>query len=220
VYPGELHAIIGPNGAGKTTLLNLLTGILPLDGGTILFMGSNISSLAMHRRQQRGMARTFQITNVFKELTVYENVRIAVQAGTVGGFTFFKDIRSFPEIRDRTLGILEEMELHEYKDLSADSLSHGDQRRLELAIAIASRPKILLLDEPTAGISPKDVGRATDLILKTSEKVTILMIEHNMDVVMTISDVITVMQLGRTLVEGTPEEIKENPEVKAAYLGE
>lgn len=219
LYPGQLHSIIGPNGAGKTTLLNLLTGILRPNAGKIHFFNREISGFPMHRRAIMGLGRSFQIINVLPEFTVYENIRIAVQRVLIGGFRFYKPIDMYSKVRQRTLEILEFVGLVYFANQEAERLSHGDQKHLELAITLASQPKLLLLDEPTAGISPDEISKTIHLIQKTAQQVTILIVEHNMDIVMSLSDVITVMHQGRILAEGSPQEIKENPEVKKAYLG-
>jgi branched-chain amino acid transport system ATP-binding protein len=219
VRKGELKSIIGPNGAGKTTLFNLITGKLPPTEGTVRFKEEEITGLAPHVITQLGLARSFQLTNIFPNLTVFENVRIAVQAKDKRRFSHLSWAADLEEINRRTEEILERIGLLEYKDYIAKNLSYGDQRHLEIGIALATEPDLLLLDEPTSGMSPLETQETIQLIEQLSKDLTILIIEHNMDVVMKVSDSILVMHYGEKIAEGTPKEVAANPHVQEAYLG-
>lgn len=218
VSKGELRAIIGPNGAGKTTFFNLIAGRLPPTEGTIWFKGEDITHIAPHRIPRKGIGRSYQITNIFPKLTVFENVRIAAQAMETT-FNFWKDVRSLDAINRRTMEILERLKIVDQKDVRAANLPHGLQRHLEIGIALASHPELLLLDEPTAGMTKEETERMMELIDELSREVTILLVEHDMRFVMTVSKRITVLHEGRVLAEGSPEEIRRNEEVQRIYLG-
>ena len=210
VEHGEVHAVIGPNGAGKTTLFNLLSGVLPPSRGRILFRGEDLTGLPSHRVARKGVARSFQITSVFPALTVAENLRIAARhhAGPA-------------EAEARVRQVLEDVALAGKGDSTAGSLSHGDQRHLDIGIALATGPSLLLLDEPTAGMPPHETHGTVALIrrLRDQHGLTIVLIEHKMDIVMSISDRITVMRFGERIAEGTPPEVQADPAVRDAYLG-
>ena len=220
VKEGEVVAVIGPNGAGKTTLFNLITGHIPSDGGKVIFQGRDITNLPPYRICKMGIARAFQVPNIFQRLTVMENVQIPVFSRLGRDGSIFSDASK--ECTDEVLKILEEVGLLEEKGVVASNLSHGDQKLLEIAMALASRPKLLLLDEPTAGMSPEETVKTVEFIKELHEKegISILFTEHDMDVVFSISDRIFVMQQGRVIASGSPQEVRSNPEVKKAYLGE
>ncbi|MBV8580703.1 MAG: ABC transporter ATP-binding protein [Candidatus Eremiobacteraeota bacterium] len=217
---GGVRTIIGPNGAGKTTFFNLLSGLLPPSEGRIWFREREITALLAYQRARLGIARSFQITNIFGRLTVYENVRLAVQAVHDGRANFFLPERRLGNLADKTDRVLRDVGLYEAREARAENLSHGDQRRLEIGLVIASDPPVLLLDEPLAGMSPAETHETVDLIQRIAPGRTILLVEHDIDVVMAISTTITVFQTGQVLATGTPQEIRANEAVQRAYLGE
>lgn len=221
VRRNTLHAIIGPNGAGKTTLFNLLSGNLTPTSGRVLYKGRDITHQPVHRAIHRGMGRSFQITNIFPNLTVFENVRLACQALGRDNFRFWRPAAAFPSYEQRTWEVLERLGLKDRAFSPARTLPHGDQRKLELGMILAPDPEVLLLDEPTAGMAAEQVPELIALIqeIQRSGEKTVLLVEHNMNVVMSVSDVITVMHQGRVLAEGTPAEIAADDEVQTAYLG-
>jgi branched-chain amino acid transport system ATP-binding protein len=219
VYPGELKAIIGPNGAGKTTLFNLISGLLRPSAGSVLFEGRLITGLPVHAIAARGIARSFQLTNLFPQLTVYENVRIAAQAHSGKAWNMLVSAEGLRDVQERCLVILDEVGLLDKRDLTADTLSHGDRRLLDLAMALVSDPKLLLLDEPTAGMSPAETMRMAELIPALGRGRTILLVEHDMDLVMSVATSIVVLTRGSKLAEGPPEEIQQDVRVQEAYLG-
>ncbi|MBL4825722.1 MAG: ABC transporter ATP-binding protein [SAR324 cluster bacterium] len=220
VETGQLHAVIGPNGAGKTTLISQISGELKPDSGTIFFDGNDISETPIHLRSELGLARSFQITNIFLEMTTWDNVALAVQAQTGHSFHFWKDARKEPNLREPALEFLKQVGLEERNNILAGQLSHGEQRQLEIAMALATRPKMLLLDEPMAGMGPEESNAMVKILLGLKRKLTILLIEHDMDVVFTLADMITVLVYGRGIATDSPDAIRNNPEVQAAYLGE
>jgi branched-chain amino acid transport system ATP-binding protein len=217
---GGVRTIIGPNGAGKTTFFNLLSGMLPASEGRIWFKDREITPLLAYQRARLGIARSFQITNIFGHLTVHENVRLAVQAVHDGKANFFMPGRRMGDLAEKTDRVLSDVGLYEAREALAENLSHGDQRRLEIGLVIASDPPVLLLDEPLAGMSPTETHETVDLIQRISPGRTILLVEHDIDVVMAISTTITVFQTGSVLAVGTPQEIRANEAVQRAYLGE
>jgi branched-chain amino acid transport system ATP-binding protein len=217
---GGVRTIIGPNGAGKTTFFNLLSGLLPPSEGRIWFRGREITSLLAYQRARLGIARSFQITNIFGRLTVLENVRLAVQAVHDGKANFFLPSSRMGNLAERVEQVLHDVGLWDARDALAENLSHGDQRRLEIGLVIAGDPPVLLLDEPLAGMSPTETHATVELITRISPGRTILLVEHDIDVVMTISTSITVFQTGGVLATGTPAEIRANEAVQRAYLGE
>ncbi|HEX7540579.1 MAG TPA: ABC transporter ATP-binding protein [Anaerolineales bacterium] len=221
VRANTIHAIIGPNGAGKTTLFNLLSNTLEPTTGKVFFNGKAITHLPTHRIIHLGIGRSFQITNLFPNLSVLENVRLAAQALGHDSFRFIQKASHFKRYEQRAWEVLHQVGLAERAQVPARTLPHGDQRKLELAIILASDPRLLLLDEPTAGMAAEQVPGMMNLIsqIKNTGNKTIVLVEHNMSVVMNISDRITVMHQGRILAEGTPPEIAANPEVQNAYLG-
>ena len=220
VEVGTLHAVIGPNGAGKTTLIRQITGETKPDSGTIIFDGKDISDIPVHLRSALGLARSFQITNIFPDMSTWDNVALAVQAHAGHSFHFWKDARKDPVLREPALVFLKQVGLEERADIVAGQLSHGEHRQLEIAMALATRPKMLLLDEPMAGMGPEESKAMVKILQGLKRKLTILLIEHDMDVVFTLADQITVMVYGRGIATDAPEAIRINPEVQAAYLGE
>jgi ABC-type branched-subunit amino acid transport system ATPase component len=217
VTPGELRSVIGPNGAGKTTFFNLLTGVLPPSGGRILFKGTDITGLPAHAVSRLGIARSYQVTNIFGDLTVFENVRIAAQS-RVTHYRFWGHADRLADVTRRADDILRHLGLTAKRQLRGAELSHGEQRYLEIGIALATDPDFLLLDEPTAGMSPDETRRTASFVRELAGRVTIVVVEHDMDVVMGISDRITVLNYGEVLAEGTPAEIRENADVRRVYL--
>jgi branched-chain amino acid transport system ATP-binding protein len=216
---GGVRTIIGPNGAGKTTFFNLLSGLFPPTSGRIFFGGIDVTKLDPYQRARLGIARSFQITNIFAKLSVYENVRLAVQAVHDGAANFFLPARRMGDLDTKTEAILADIGLTAVASGRAENLSHGDQRRLEIGLVLARDPDVLLLDEPLAGMSPAETHATVELIQRISPGRTIMLVEHDMDVVMSISTTITVMQTGQVLAVGTPEEIRGNEAVQRAYLG-
>jgi branched-chain amino acid transport system ATP-binding protein len=221
VGQGTFHSLIGPNGAGKTTLFNVVSGTLPASGGRVFFKGEDITDVPVHRTAHRGIGRSFQITNLFAHLPIIENVRLAAQALGHDSLKMFRSFRAFPQYLERAEEVMELVGLSDRALTPAQDLSHGDQRKLELAMILAPDPEVLLLDEPTAGMGGEDVPAFIELIQRVQEQgeKTVLLVEHNMNVVMSASDAITVMHQGRVLAEGTPAEISENEQVQEAYLG-
>jgi branched-chain amino acid transport system ATP-binding protein len=220
IQKSELVSIIGPNGAGKTTLFNLITGHIPLDEGVVRFKEIDITHLAPYRICRLGIGRSFQRTNIFPRLTVFQNIQAALLAHKGKSLTFFKSVESF--FREEATDILERVGLKENANTTSGSLSYGFQKQLELGIALASEPELLLLDEPTAGMSTQETRQTIDLIGRiTKEKgLTLLFTEHDMEVVFSISQRILVLHQGRLIAEGPPEQVRQNPEVQKVYLGE
>jgi len=220
VLPGEVHALIGPNGAGKTSLVAQLSGHLLSDSGQIVFEGQDVTALPTHERVHRGLARSFQITRLFKSFTVLDNVALSVQARSGNSFSFWRPVRSEKALTDAAMVVLQELGLQDRAHDPASELSHGEQRILELGLAVATQPKLLLLDEPMAGAGPVESERILYLIQKLRAQVAILLIEHDMDAVFRLADRISVLVNGAVIATGTPEAIRHNPQVIAAYLGE
>ena len=216
----ELHALIGPNGAGKTTAINQLSGELAPDRGDIYFDGRRITHLPVHRRARRGLARSYQITSVFDHLTVQENLSLAIQAHNGHSFRFWRKVNNDPVIRQAIGPALERVGLEERAAITAANLSHGEKRQLEVGMTLAGHPKMLLLDEPYAGMGPGGAVELTKLIRRLKDEVTILLVEHDMRAVFALADRITVLVYGAAIASGTPEEIRNNPEVRQAYLGD
>lgn len=221
VRRNSLHSIIGPNGAGKTTLFNLLSGNLEPTSGRVKFKGRDITGQPAHRTIHFGIGRSFQITNIFPNLTVFETVRLACQALGRHNFAFWRPASAFKDYETRAWQVIERVGLRERAFSLARTLPHGDQRKLELGMILAPDPEVLLLDEPTAGMAAEQVPDLIALIQQIQREggKTVMLVEHNMNVVMSVSDVITVMHQGRVLAEGSPSEIAANAEVQTAYLG-
>jgi branched-chain amino acid transport system ATP-binding protein len=217
---GELHAVIGPNGAGKTTLIGQLTGELAPDAGRIRFNDTDITGLPVYRRSQLGLARSFQITSLFHDLTALDNVALAVQAHAGHSFRFWRDARSEPELREPARTALDRVGLDERADVPVANLSHGEHRQLEIAMALATRPRMLLLDEPMAGMGPEESTRMVRTLRELKQELTILLIEHDMEAVFALADRITVLVYGRVIASDTPQAVRGNPEVREAYLGD
>lgn len=222
VGKGEIRAIIGPNGAGKSTLFNVMTGLFPPDSGEVIFDGERISGVPPFRIIRKGIGRSFQITNIFPRMTVFENVQVALFAHHGNSRNLFGRARRYPSVAEEALAILGQVGLSEKHELSASILSHGDQKRLEIAISLASRPKLLMLDEPTAGMSRFESRETVELLRTISREqgLTLVFTEHDMDIVFGISEKIVVLQQGNVIADGTPPEIRANPHVRKAYLGE
>jgi branched-chain amino acid transport system ATP-binding protein len=220
VVAGELHAVIGPNGAGKTTLIAQLGGQVIPDSGRIRFAENDITALPIHRRNRLGLARTFQIASLFLDLSVLDNVALAVQAHAGHSFRFWRNAREDPELRQPARAALARVGLAQRADLPASALSHGEHRLLELAVALASRPRMLLLDEPMAGLGPEESAHMVEMLRALKRDLTILLVEHDMEAVFALADRITVLVYGRAIASGTPEAIRSSGEVRQAYLGE
>ena len=220
VAEGELHAIIGPNGAGKTTLIAQLSGQLTADAGRIRFAGHDISVLPMYRRARLGLARSFQITSLFLDLSVLDNVALAVQAHAGHSFRFWRNARLEAALRGPARAALARVGLADRADRVTSALSHGEHRLIELAIALAGRPRMLLLDEPMAGLGPEESARMVEMLRALKKELTILLVEHDMEAVFALADRITVLVYGRVIATGAPAEIRNNAAVREAYLGE
>jgi len=220
IEPGSLHSIIGPNGAGKTTLFNLLTGTFPPSSGRIVFDGADITGTPANRIAHLGLARSFQRTNVFPAFSLLDNVWVAAFACRKSwSGLLWKRTDRYGEVMERARAALSDVGLLEKQDHLAREISHGEQRQLELAIALAAAPRVLLLDEPAAGLSPEETRRMVELVRSLKGRYTIVLIEHKIDIVMGVSDRVSVMHFGALIAEGTPQEIQRHPEVRRAYLG-
>jgi branched-chain amino acid transport system ATP-binding protein len=220
VAQGERHALIGPNGAGKSTLFNLISGYMKPTVGSILLRDQVISGLPPFQINRRGLSRSFQVTNVFAKMSVWENLRCAVLWATGHRYAFWKNIDNLPEVRERTAQILQDISLVSRRDVPAGLLTYAEQRALEIGITIAGGADVILLDEPTAGMSHAETERAVEQIRRLTEGRTLLIVEHDMSVVFGLADRISVLVYGQIIASGTPEEIRANPKVKEAYLGE
>jgi len=218
---GQLLSVIGPNGAGKTTLFNVISGYYHPDGGRVLFKGVDISRLPPHRVSRMGLARSFQITNIFENLTVLENLRLAAQSRGKDSFKILNNYLSFPRYEEKAREILKTIGLEGKEELQAHSLPHGDKRKLEIGLVLTLDPEVLLLDEPTSGLSLEEIPSVLEVIqeVRQDPAKTLLLVEHKMDIVMSISDYIYVLHHGGVIAEGTPGEVSENEEVQKAYLG-
>ncbi|MDL2324688.1 ABC transporter ATP-binding protein [Ruminococcaceae bacterium OttesenSCG-928-A16] len=220
IEENKFTTILGPNGAGKTTFFNLLSGLYKPTEGKVFFRDKDITGQTPQERIKEGIGRSFQLTNVFPKLTVRENVRLAAQSAANVGFRLFKSYKSYAEVNARSDELLEQVLLHDKAPLRASELTHGEQRKLELAMVLALEPEVLLLDEPTAGMSVEEVPVMIDLLRQIKEKgTTIVLIEHKMNMVKALSDKLIIMVNGEFLCEGDPEEVSRNPEVMEAYLG-
>jgi branched-chain amino acid transport system ATP-binding protein len=220
LLPGEIHAVIGPNGAGKTTLINEISGVLPVDSGEILFEGRDVTALPMHRRARLGLARSFQITSVVPAFTALENVALAVQARAGSSFRFFRPASGEARLNGPAMTALDQVGLAGRAATPAGAMSHGEKRQLELAIALATEPRLLLLDEPLAGAGPEETERLIGILRGLKSRYAILLVEHDMQAVFAMADRISVLVYGRVIATGTPAAIRGNAEVQAAYLGE
>jgi branched-chain amino acid transport system ATP-binding protein len=220
VPPGELHAIIGPNGAGKTTLIGELAGEIAPDAGSVRFDGHDITALPVWRRSRLGLARSFQITSLFNDFTALDNVALAVQAHSGHSFSFWRDARGEVALREPARAALARVGLASREDVLVSSMSHGEHRQLEIAMALATRPRMLLLDEPMAGMGPEESVRMIALLRELKRELTVLLIEHDMDAVFALADRITVLVYGQVIASGEPAAIRANPDVRKAYLGE
>jgi branched-chain amino acid transport system ATP-binding protein len=220
VGQGEIHALIGPNGAGKTTLVHQISGALSPDAGSVRFAGDDVTRLSMHERVHRGLARSYQVTSIFRRLTVIENVVLAVQAGAGSSLRFWRPARAEGQLVEIARAILRQVGLDQRPDAAAGSLAHGEQRQLEVGLSLATKPRLLLLDEPMAGMGAEESARMVELIAGLKAHVTLLLIEHDMDAVFRLADRISVLVSGRVIASGTPQEIRANTEVQRAYLGD
>jgi branched-chain amino acid transport system ATP-binding protein len=220
VTPGEIHAVIGPNGAGKTTLVAQLSGMLKPDGGKVLFDGHDITTLPAPKRSMLGLARSFQITSIFRDFSAIDNVALAIQAHSGHSFRFWRSARTDPRLLEPAREVLKQVGLEERANVISGNLAHGEQRQLEIAMALATKPKLLLLDEPMAGMGAEDSEQMTRFLISLKGKYTMLLIEHDMDAVFRLADRITVIVYGKAIATGTPEEIRVNDEVRTAYLGD
>ncbi|MBV8793162.1 MAG: ABC transporter ATP-binding protein [Pseudolabrys sp.] len=219
VMPGDRKAIIGPNGAGKTTLFNLITGIYPVTSGQIFLFGNDVTKWRSHQRTALGMARTFQVTSLFPKLTVLDNVLLAINGLQPSKFVMWRPLASYRSTYDKAHSLLERASFLDRKDVEVRNLSHGEQRQLEIVLGLASDPKILLLDEPAAGLSSGESTEMAHFLIKLPRDLAILLIEHDMDVVFDVCAEISVLHFGELLETGTPEQIKKSQRVQEIYLG-
>ena len=220
VAPGETHAIIGPNGAGKTTFIGQLAGDLRPDAGSIRFADHDVTRLDAPHRARRGLARSFQVTSIFRDFSALDNVALAVQAHAGSSFAFWRRARVEPALRDPARAALDSVGLGGRAHVLAASLAHGEQRQLEIAMALATRPRLLLLDEPVAGMGPEESQKMVRFLGTLKGRMTIVLVEHDMDAVFTLADRISVLVYGRIIATGTPAEVRGNEAVRRAYLGE
>src|SRR3984957_19530076 len=220
VAQGERHALIGPNGAGKSTTFNLISGYMKPSSGSIQMRGEEISHLPPYQINRRGLSRSFQVTNVFSNMSVWENLRCAVLWATGHRYAFWKNVDNVPEVRERTARILGDINLTARRDVSAGLLTYAEQRALEIGITIAGGADVILLDEPTAGMSHAETERAVALIRRLTDGRTLMIVEHDMSVVFGLADRISVLVYGQIIASGTPEQIRGDPKVREAYLGE
>ena len=220
VATGTLHALVGPNGAGKTTLFNMLTGFIASSAGSIVIDDHDLTGLPPEQIARRGVARSFQITSLFEELTLLQHVELALQGKHGQGYRFWRSDKRLAQYADEARALLDQVGLAAQATYQARTLSYGQKRALELALALALSPKLMLLDEPTAGMGIEDVARTIDLIARIREDRTVVLVEHNMKVVGTLADRVTVLQFGEILAEGRYEDVKTDPRVVTAYLGE
>ncbi len=219
VRAGERRALIGPNGAGKTTLFNLIAGTIPVSAGSIRLFGRDVTRVAPHRRATLGLARTFQINNLFPALTVLENCLLAVQALTRTKFSMFRPLDAYGGLAEQARAALTLVGLDDRRGATVRNLSHGEQRQLEIALALAGRPKVLLLDEPTAGLSPAESQHMARLLQTLDPAITVLMIEHDMDIALEMAEHVTVLHYGRVIADGLRDDVKADPLVREIYLG-
>jgi branched-chain amino acid transport system ATP-binding protein len=220
VAQGEVHALIGPNGAGKTTLIGQIAGNLQTDAGTIRFLKGDVTALPQHERVRLGLARSYQITSIFKRFTVLDNLALAVQARSGSSFSFWRPVAAETPLFDEARALARQIGLAERLEVTAGNLAHGEQRALEVGLALATRPRLVLLDEPMAGMGPEESQRMIALIERIRAGVTVLLVEHDMDAVFRLADRITVLVNGRVIATGRPEAIRADAEVRRAYLGD
>ena len=220
VAAGEVHALIGPNGAGKTTLIGQISGSLPTDSGAIRFLDQDVTRLRQHDRVRAGLARSYQITSIFKRFSVLDNLAVAVQARSGSSFSFWRPVAAEAALFDEARHLAAEVGLGDRVNALAGNLAHGEQRALEVGLALATRPKLVLLDEPMAGMGPEESQRMIALIQRIRASLTVLLVEHDMDAVFRLADRITVMVDGRVIATGNPQAIRADPEVRRAYLGD
>jgi branched-chain amino acid transport system ATP-binding protein len=220
VAAGEVHALIGPNGAGKTTLIHQISGTLSVDVGEIFFLEKDITRLPAHQRVAAGLARSYQITSIFRRFSVLDNLALAVQARSGSSFSFWRPVAEEAALFEEARRIAAQVNLTQKLDAVASTLSHGEQRALEVGLALATRPKLVLLDEPMAGMGPEESKRMIELIGRIRTDVAVLLVEHDMDAVFRLADRISVMVNGRLIATGFPEQIRMNEEVRKAYLGD
>jgi len=219
IFPGDRKAIIGPNGAGKTTLFNVITGILPATSGRVILFGQDVTAWPSHRRTGLGMARTFQITSLFPRLTILDNVLLAIEGVRKTKFVTWRFMTSYRDVHEKAHRLLERVAFQDRKDVEVRNLSHGEQRQLEIVLALASDPKILLLDEPAAGLSSGESGEMAKFLARLDPDLAILLIEHDMDVVFDVAQHIFVLHFGEVLEAGTTEQIRRSDRVRQIYLG-
>ena len=219
IMPGDRKAIIGPNGAGKTTLFNLITGIFPATSGQVLLFGQDVTSWPSHQRTALGMARTFQVTHLFPKLTVLDNVLLAINGLRKSKFVMWRFLSSYRDVYEKAHGLLEQADFLDRKDTEVRYLSHGEQRQLEIVLGLASDPKVLLLDEPAAGLSSGESTEMAKFLMGLDPNLAILLIEHDMDVVFDLAHTISVLHFGEILETGAPEQIKNSQKVQEIYLG-
>jgi branched-chain amino acid transport system ATP-binding protein len=220
VMRGEVHALIGPNGAGKTTLIAQISGVLPTDLGRIVFNGADITRLTAHARVRAGLARSYQITSIFRRFSVLDNLALAVQARSGSSFSLWRALRTEQALFDEAATIATDIGLTDRLNSVAATLAHGEQRALEVGLALATRPQLVLLDEPMAGMGPQESARMIALIEKVRAQVTVLLVEHDMDAVFRLANRISVLVSGRLIATGAPQAIRADPAVRKAYLGE
>ena len=220
IEAGEVHALIGPNGAGKTTLIGQICGSLRCDAGRVLFAGQDVTDMSEHARVAAGLARSFQITSLFQRSSVLDNLALAVQARSGSSFSFWRPVSAERALFEEAHAIAAAVGLSERTHVPAQALAHGEQRALEVGLALATRPRLMLLDEPMAGMGPAESQRMISLIAATRARVTMLLVEHDMDAVFRLADRISVLVDGRIIASGAPQEIRQDAEVRRAYLGE
>ena len=219
-HVGRLHAVIGPNGAGKTTLINLLSGDLPPSGGCVELLGRDVTGLAAHQVSQRGLGRSYQRTNIFMRFSAFENCRLAAQSRLPSSMRFLRPAARYREVNEAATNALSLAGLGARADVVASELSHGERRQLEVAMTLATRPKVLLLDEPLAGMGAEESARMVELLRTLVVEHALLLVEHDMDAVFALADTLTVMVDGAVLASGSPQEVRANAEVQKAYLGD
>lgn len=220
IVPGEIHALLGPNGAGKTSLINQLSGALLPDRGQIVFKGQDVTRLPTHHRVARGLVRSYQITRLFKSMTALDNLALVIQARSGSSLSFWRPVRREQALFDEARAMLEELGLAQRASTRADQLAHGEQRVLEVGLALATRPELLLLDEPLAGTGPEESERMIGLIDRLRTRTTVLLVEHDVEAVFRLADRVTVLVNGRVIASGVPQAVRSDPGVIAAYLGE